>query len=105
MPQTSRPMQVPRGLEVAQASSNTGIDNCFQNRARSSHLVFLMRLRIMIFWSRSYMWPDAIVKMWMVSGSSSGASRPPFEAVASLLEDPPNQLVTPCRSPPDHGLQ
>jgi hypothetical protein len=32
--------------------------------------------RIIIFCRRSYMWPDATVKMWMQSGSSSADSAP-----------------------------
>ena len=56
------------------------------------------RLRIMIFCSRSYMWPEAMVKMWMVSGSSSGLSSVPGCLPPSL--EPPNQEETLCRRPP-----
>ena len=48
-------------------------------RVSSTHLVFLMTDRIMIFCRRSYMWPEATVKMWMVSGSSSGLRAIAFE--------------------------
>ncbi len=39
----------------------------------AAHLVLRVTLRIMIFWRRSYMWPDAIVNT-CTRGSSRSAS-------------------------------
>lgn len=44
-----------------------------------AHLVVRRTERIMIFCSRSYMWPLATVKMWMQSGSSSADSADPAD--------------------------
>jgi hypothetical protein len=62
--------------------------------------VFRIILRTMIFCRRSYMWPDATVKMWMVSGSSSGLSFCSCPSPPSLPLLPPSQSATPFRMPP-----
>lgn len=54
----------------------------------------------MIFCSRSYMWPEATVKMWIASGSASAvrlepaARPPPPRALPLLLPDGTSQEDT-----------
>ncbi len=71
--------KVAPGLSIPLGANTARCPFQIHAMSTSTHLVFLMTDRIMIFCRRSYMCPEATVKMWMVSGSSSGLRTSSFE--------------------------